>query len=198
MEPLTHLKNFNPELFLSKGNVGTESGTETEGKAIQKLPHLGIHPIYSHQTQTLLLMPKSACWQETDNSCLLRGCVRAWPIQMQMIADNHWTEHGVPNGRVRGRTEGAEGVCNSIGRTTILTNQTSQSSQGLNHQPKSIHGGIHVSRCTCTRGLPYLASMSPCSCEGLMMPQHKGLLRQWGGSGWDVNTLIEAGERGMG
>jgi hypothetical protein len=27
---------------------------ETEGKTIQRLPHLGIHPIYHHQTQTLL------------------------------------------------------------------------------------------------------------------------------------------------
>ena len=34
---------------------------ETEGKAIQRLPHLGIHPIYSHQTQTLLWMPRSTC-----------------------------------------------------------------------------------------------------------------------------------------
>ena len=25
-------------------------GTETEGKAIQKLPHLGIHPIYSYKS----------------------------------------------------------------------------------------------------------------------------------------------------
>jgi hypothetical protein len=32
-----------------------------------------------------------------------------------------------PNGRIRGRTEGAEGVCNPIGRTTILTNKTTQS-----------------------------------------------------------------------
>jgi hypothetical protein len=28
-------------LLLSKGNAGTKSGTETEGKAIQKLPYLG-------------------------------------------------------------------------------------------------------------------------------------------------------------
>jgi hypothetical protein len=27
---------------------------ETEGMTFQRLPHLGIHPIYSHQTQTLL------------------------------------------------------------------------------------------------------------------------------------------------
>jgi hypothetical protein len=39
-----HLQNFNPELLLSKGNTGTKSGTETEGKATQRLPNLGIHP----------------------------------------------------------------------------------------------------------------------------------------------------------
>jgi hypothetical protein len=38
MGPPTHLKIFNPELFLSKGNLGTKSGADTEGKAIQKLP----------------------------------------------------------------------------------------------------------------------------------------------------------------
>jgi hypothetical protein len=48
------------------GNMETRCGTETEGKAIQRLFHLGIHPIYSHQTQTLLQMPRSACWQEAD------------------------------------------------------------------------------------------------------------------------------------
>jgi hypothetical protein len=32
---------------------GGKSGAETEGKTIKKLPHLGIHSIYSHQTQSL-------------------------------------------------------------------------------------------------------------------------------------------------
>jgi hypothetical protein len=32
----------------------TKGGAETEEMAIQRLTHLGIHPIYSHQTQTLL------------------------------------------------------------------------------------------------------------------------------------------------
>jgi hypothetical protein len=41
----THLKNINPEFLLSKGNTGTKSGAETEGKAIQGLPHLPLHPI---------------------------------------------------------------------------------------------------------------------------------------------------------
>jgi hypothetical protein len=43
--PPTHLKIFYPELVLSKGNTGTKSGAETEGKAIQRLSHLAIHPI---------------------------------------------------------------------------------------------------------------------------------------------------------
>jgi hypothetical protein len=48
--PPTHLKNINTELFLSKGNEGTKSGAETEGKAIQRLSHPGIHPSHM-QTQ---------------------------------------------------------------------------------------------------------------------------------------------------
>jgi hypothetical protein len=78
---------------------------------------------------------------------------------MQVLIANHQTNHEFPNGGGRGRTEGAEGVCNPIGRTTISTNQTPQSSHGLNHQPKSTRGGTHGSRCICSRGLPYLVSM---------------------------------------
>jgi hypothetical protein len=39
-----------------------------------------------------------------------------------MLAINHWTEYKDPNGGVRGRTEGDEGVCNPIGRTAVSTN----------------------------------------------------------------------------
>jgi hypothetical protein len=39
----------------------TKCGAETKGKAIHGLSHLGIHVIYSYQTQTLLCMPTSAC-----------------------------------------------------------------------------------------------------------------------------------------
>jgi hypothetical protein len=46
---------FNPstweaKLLLSKGNTGTKCGAETKGKVTHRLPHLGIHPIYGHQT----------------------------------------------------------------------------------------------------------------------------------------------------
>jgi hypothetical protein len=47
--------------ILTRGFTETNCGGETEEKAIQRLSHLGIHPIYSHQSQTLLWVPKSAC-----------------------------------------------------------------------------------------------------------------------------------------
>jgi hypothetical protein len=55
--------------------------------------------------------------------CLLRGSARAWQMQRWTLTANHCTEHWVPNGGVRKRTEGDEWVCNPIGRT-ISTNQT--------------------------------------------------------------------------
>jgi hypothetical protein len=33
-----------------EGITETKYGAETEGKTIWRLPYLGIHPIYSHQT----------------------------------------------------------------------------------------------------------------------------------------------------
>jgi hypothetical protein len=47
-----YYKNINPELFLSRGNAGTMNKEETKGKAIQRLSHLGIYPIYRQETQT--------------------------------------------------------------------------------------------------------------------------------------------------
>jgi hypothetical protein len=50
------------------GDTETKCGAETEGKTIQRLLCLGIHPVYSHKTQTLLWLPTSACSQEPDIS----------------------------------------------------------------------------------------------------------------------------------
>ena len=47
--------------IIKGGDTETKCGAETEGKAIQRLPHVGIHPIYSYQTQTMLWMPTSVC-----------------------------------------------------------------------------------------------------------------------------------------
>jgi hypothetical protein len=43
--------------ILTGRNMETMYGAETEGKTIQRLPHMGIHPIYSHQTGMVLRMP---------------------------------------------------------------------------------------------------------------------------------------------
>jgi hypothetical protein len=52
--------------ILMGGDTEMKCGAEMEGKATQRLLHLWIHPIYSHQTQTLLWMPTSAYGQEPD------------------------------------------------------------------------------------------------------------------------------------
>jgi hypothetical protein len=49
--------------ILTGGNRKTKCGAETEGKAISFLPHLRIHPIYSHQIWKILQMLE----------CLLKG-----------------------------------------------------------------------------------------------------------------------------
>jgi hypothetical protein len=44
-----------------EGVTETEFGAEAERRIIHRLPHPGIHPIYNHQTQTLLHMPERFC-----------------------------------------------------------------------------------------------------------------------------------------
>jgi hypothetical protein len=44
-----------------EGVTETKCGAKTEGNAIKRLPHLGVHHIYNHQTQTPLWVPSSAC-----------------------------------------------------------------------------------------------------------------------------------------
>ena len=56
---LVFLRSVNK--ILTGENMETKCGADTEGKAIQRLPHLEIHPIYSHQTYIILWMPRSAC-----------------------------------------------------------------------------------------------------------------------------------------
>jgi hypothetical protein len=58
---------------------------------------------------------------------------------------NHQTELRDPGGGAGRRTAGAEWDCNPIGRTTSA-GQTTQYSEELDHQPRSLLGGIHGSR----------------------------------------------------
>jgi hypothetical protein len=49
-------------------------------------------------------------------------------MQMWMLTVICKMKNRAPNGKARESTQEAEGVCNPIGGTTILTNQYSQSS----------------------------------------------------------------------
>jgi hypothetical protein len=60
-------QSVDTSILLRRGNkiamervTETKCAAETEGMIIQRLPHLGIHLIYNHQTQMLLWMPTSA------------------------------------------------------------------------------------------------------------------------------------------
>jgi hypothetical protein len=44
-----------------EGVTETKFGAKKKVWTIQRLPYLGIHPIISHQTQTLLHMPARFC-----------------------------------------------------------------------------------------------------------------------------------------
>ena len=66
-------KSVDTLILLRRGNkiameevTETNFRAETEERTIQRLPHLGIHLIYNHQTQTHLWMPTSAFSQEPD------------------------------------------------------------------------------------------------------------------------------------
>jgi hypothetical protein len=109
-------------------------------------------------------------------------------MQMWMLASNQWTKHGDPNGGIRRKTEGAEGACNPIGRTTISTNQDPQRPQGLNHQQKRTHGNTYGFSCICCREWLYLASMrgealSPVNANTPVWRNSKALRREWVGGG---------------
>ena len=44
-----------------EGVIETNLGAKRKGWTMQRLPHLGVHPIISHQMQTLLNMPARFC-----------------------------------------------------------------------------------------------------------------------------------------
>ena len=79
-------------------------------------------------------------------SCLLWGYASAWLIQKWVFTVIYRVEHTAPNGGARESTQGAEGVCNPIGGTTIWTNRYPP--------PPSC-----VSSCICSTGWPSWSSV---------------------------------------
>ena len=120
-----------------------------EGKVIQRLPHLGIYPIYSHQRQKVLFMPKSTCWQEHDilfswevlaehnrDRCsqLVIGLSTGFPME-KLAKDRRWW--GLQLHRRN----------SNIKHPDPLPRAT----QVLKYQPSSINEGTHGSIFICNR-----------------------------------------------
>jgi hypothetical protein len=121
--PLLRIGNKTP----MEGVTETQFGAETKGWIIQRLPHSGIHPIISHQTQTLCICQQDFAERTLIQLSLVRLC--------QCLANTEVDAHSqildgtqTPNGRARESTQGVEGVYNPIGGTTICSNQYHQSS----------------------------------------------------------------------
>jgi hypothetical protein len=98
-----HLKVFNTELFPSKGKTRTKKRNR-DWKAIQRPPYLGIHPICRYQTQTLLLMPRSACWPEPDIAVSWKALMEPDQYRGRCSQPTLELNMRTPNGGVRGRS----------------------------------------------------------------------------------------------
>jgi hypothetical protein len=71
--------------ILMEGDTEVKFGAEPEGTTIQRLPHLGIHPINNHQTQTL-----GRCQQDlADRSLIYLSPVRLFQCLTNTEVDAH-------------------------------------------------------------------------------------------------------------
>jgi hypothetical protein len=109
--------------ILRKIKIWRQSVEQRLKESPSRLSLLGIHPIYSHQTQMLLWMPGSTCWQEPDMAI-------SWEVLTEPDKCKGWCSQPtiglrtVPDGGVEEETEGAERVCNPMVGATISTGQT--------------------------------------------------------------------------
>jgi hypothetical protein len=88
-----------------------------------------------------------------------------------MLTVIYWMEHRAPNGGARENTQGAKGICNPIGGTTLRTNQ----------YPRALD-----SSCICIKRWPNRPSLerkAHWTCK-LYMPQYRGAPGPKSGSGW--------------
>jgi hypothetical protein len=112
MRPTTHLQNFNPDVLLSKGIQGQRVEQRLKERPSRDCPTWGSIP---HAD----IKPRYYCgYQEelADRSLILLSSERFCHILTNTDADacSQPSEYRDPNGEVRGRIEGAEGVLSGI------------------------------------------------------------------------------------
>jgi len=131
--------------ILTGSKKETKCGAETEGNAIQKLPHMGIHPTCSHQTQSLLGMPRGACWQEPDIAVYWETLPQPDKYRGKCLQPTIELRTGI-----RERTDITEGGLQPHRKNKNIQKLDAKSSQGLNHKLKCVPGAI--SSCIYSRG----------------------------------------------
>ena len=102
-----------------EGATDTKLGAEMEGKTIQRLLYLGIHPINSHQTQTILHMPARFSLQNPDVALSCEAMPVPGKYRSGCSQSSIGWSTGSPMKELGESTQGAKGVCNPIGGTTI-------------------------------------------------------------------------------
>jgi hypothetical protein len=88
-----------------------------------------------------------------------------------MLTVSYWMEHRAPNGGARESIQGSKEICNSVGTTTLRTNQ---------------YPGPLDSSCICIKRWPSRPSLEREAhwiCK-LYMPQYRGTPGPKSGSGW--------------
>jgi hypothetical protein len=146
--------------ILKRGNMETKCGAETKWNTIQWLPHLGINPIYRYQTQAVLQMPRNACWQEPDIAVSWKALPESEKYRGRCSQPTIGLSTESPMEELeKGQKELKGFVTHGKNNNINQPDPQPQNSQGLNRQPKGIHGGTHCSRWICSKEWPWPTSM---------------------------------------
>jgi hypothetical protein len=109
-----------------EGVAETKFGAEPEWSTILRLPYPGIHPINSHQTETLLLIPTRFCWQDPDISVFCEAMAVPGKYRSGYTQSSIWSNTGSPMKELMKILIELKGSATHIGGTTIWTNRYPQ------------------------------------------------------------------------
>jgi hypothetical protein len=123
---------------------------------VQSLPHLGIHSIYNHQTQTLLWMPTNACWQEPAIAVSFKSLPVLDRYRGGCSQLTIWLSIG---SLVYELEKGPKELKEFVGPQEEQRYEPISTPRATRHQTKFTHGGNHGSNNICSRGWPSWTSM---------------------------------------
>ena len=102
-------------MSLPKGKTETKNVTETEGRAIQGLAHLWIHPIFRSQTGHCYCCQETGTWSGFS----LRGLPATDQCKCECLEPNISLSTKTLVGELEEGMEKQRGIFNTIGRTML-------------------------------------------------------------------------------